>query len=135
MPTIAYVNEPKTVAVKLIDNESGINLAKSKWVYTNSKSPIGTDNIIQYTKEFRANSDTVVLTANSTGTWYLHVLAVDNANNMVEKISETGVTITAIPTTASRPNQFNYTGGIQTYSVPVTGIYKLEVWRSKWRLC
>lgn len=81
-------NSNITAIVKLVDNQSGINISDSRWVYTNSNTAIGTD-ISSYENTFTGTTDeqTITLMKDIPGTYYLHVLAVDNAGNKIEKIS------------------------------------------------
>ena len=90
--TQTYENTEVTATVTHTDNESGINIEKCKWVYNTISTPIGT-NETEYTGgSFSGNPQTISLTANAEGTYYLHVLSVDNAGHKVETISA-GVTV------------------------------------------
>lgn len=95
-----------TAEVKLKDNESGVNTVVSKWVYNTTSTEIGIDESL-YTGNFSENPQTITLSSTSAGTYYLHVLTVDNAGNKKETISEaitvaqlvTGISVS--PTTVS----------------------------------
>ena len=76
-----------TATVTLKDNESGVNITGSKWVYNTNAGNIGT-NEASYTNSFTENRQTLTLSATTPGTYYLHVLTVDLAGNKVETISE-----------------------------------------------
>ena len=75
-----------TAKVTLKDNESGVNVTASKWVYNTNSGNIGT-NESSYNNNFSSNGQTITLKATTAGTYYLHVLTVDNAGNKNETIS------------------------------------------------
>ena len=75
-----------TATVTLKDNESGVNTTASKWVYNTNAGNIGT-NESSYNNNFSSNVQTITLKATTPGTYYLHVLSVDNAGNKKETIS------------------------------------------------
>ena len=81
-----------TATVKLNDNESGVNVTASKWVYNTSSGYIGTKES-SYNSNFSSNGQTITLSTTTAGTYYLHVLTVDNAGNKKETISS-AVTVT-----------------------------------------
>ena len=82
-----------TATVTLKDNESGVNVTASKWVYNTNSGNIGT-NESSYNNNFSSNGQTITLKATTAGTYYLHVLTVDNAGNKKETISS-AVTVEA----------------------------------------
>ena len=82
-----------TATVTLKDNESGVNATASKWTYNTNSGNIGT-NESSYNNTFSSNGQTIQLKATTAGTYYLHVLTVDNAGNKKETISST-VTVKA----------------------------------------
>ena len=67
-----------TATVTLKDNESGVNATASKWTYNTNSGNIGT-NESSYNNNFSSNGQTITLKATTAGTYYLHVLTVDNA--------------------------------------------------------
>ena len=75
-----------TATVTLKDNESGVNTTASKWVYNTNSGNIGI-NESSYNNTFSSNGQTIQLKATTAGTYYLHVLTVDNAGNKKETIS------------------------------------------------
>ena len=75
-----------TAKVTLKDNESGVNVTASKWVYNTNSGNIGT-NESSYNNNFSSNGQTLTLKATTAGIYYLHVLTVDNAGNKKETIS------------------------------------------------
>ena len=82
-----------TATVTLKDNESGVNATASKWTYNTNSGNIGT-NESSYNNNFSSNGQTITLKATTAGTYYLHVLTVDNAGNKKETISS-AVTVEA----------------------------------------
>ena len=81
-----------TATVTLTDNESGVNTTSSKWIYNTISGAIG-ENESSYNNTFSGNGQTITLKAITAGTYYLHVLTVDNAGNKKETISSE-VTVT-----------------------------------------
>ena len=75
-----------TATVTLTDNESGINTTASKWGYNTTAGAIG-ENESSYNNNFSSNEQTITLKSTTAGTYYLHVLTVDNAGNKKETIS------------------------------------------------
>ena len=75
-----------TATVTLKDNESGVKTTASKWVYNTNSGNIGI-NESSYNNTFSNNGQTITLKATTAGTYYLHVLTVDNAGNKKETIS------------------------------------------------
>ena len=75
-----------TATVTLKDNESGVNTTASKWVYNTNSGNIGI-NESSYNNTFSSNGQTIQLKSTTAGTYYLHVLTVDNAGNKKETIS------------------------------------------------
>ena len=75
-----------TATVTLKDNESGINTTASKWVYNTISGAIG-ENESSYNNTFSSDGQTITLKSTTAGTYYLHVLTVDNAGNKKETIS------------------------------------------------
>ena len=86
-----------TATVTLVDNESGTKVEESKWVYNTTAGFIGTDESLYTGGSFRENPQTITLSAGASGTYYLHVLTVDNAGNKKETISS-AITVTQLVT-------------------------------------
>jgi len=122
----AYVNQAINATVTHTDNETGVKTASCKWVYNTNPNEIGEDESLYTGGTFSSNSQAISIKGTSKGEWYLHILTVDNVGNKKETISEK-ITILELPSSLLNPNIFNYTGEIQSYTVPVTGVYKLEV--------
>ena len=82
-----------TATVTQTDADSGIDITKTKYVYNTTATEIGTDEA-SYTGTFSKTPQDIILNATTAGTYYLHVLTVDNAGNKKETISE-AVTVSA----------------------------------------
>ena len=76
-----------TATVTLADNESGVNITESKWIYNTTAGNIGTEEA-SYTNSFTENPEELTLSTDTAGTYYLHVLTKDLAGNKVETVSE-----------------------------------------------
>ncbi len=78
-----------TATVTFTDNESGLNITGSKWKYNTNAGAIGEDES-SYANSFTNNNNpqTITLNSGTAGTYYLHVLTVDNAGNKIETISD-----------------------------------------------
>ena len=82
-----------TATITLKDNESGVNAISSRWIYNTTSGAIG-ENESSYTGGSFSSGQTIQLKATTAGTYYLHVLTVDNAGNKKETISS-AVTVEA----------------------------------------
>ena len=69
--------------------QSGINIAKCKWVYNTTSTAIGVNESSYTGGTFTSNGQKITLKTATVGTYYLHVLTTDNAGNKKETISET----------------------------------------------
>ena len=82
-----------TATVTLKDNESGVNVTSSKYIYSTTSGNIGTTSTTwNSASSFSSNGQTITLKSTTVGTYYLHVLTVDNAGNKTETVSS-GVTV------------------------------------------
>ena len=115
-----------TATVTLKDNESGVNATASKWVYNTNSGNIGT-NESSYNNNFSSNGQTITLKATTAGTYYLHVLTVDNAGNKKETISNV-VTVT-VPLVAD--GSYSEIKGVNTPKL-VTGMTPIKWNGSSW---
>ena len=87
--------ESITATVTLKDNESGVNVTSSKYIYNTTSGNIGTTSATwNSASSFSSNGQTITLKVATTGIYYLHVLTVDNAGNKTETISSS-VTVKA----------------------------------------
>ena len=68
------------------DEESGIKLTECKWTYNSNKNTEIDET--EYTQKFSKETEELNLKIEVEGTYYLHVLTVDNAGNKVQQISE-----------------------------------------------
>ena len=63
---------------------------------------------------------------NWDGSWHFYIKAVDAAGNISDNYMEFDLIISQIP--IGRSWEYGYTGNVQTFSVPYTAEYKIEVW-------
>ena len=91
--TAVEIGKPLTAEVVQTDNESGININQTKWVLNTEAGNIGTEASSYTGGTFTKTPETIILPTEIAGTYYLHVLTVDNAGNKKEVISGS-VTIT-----------------------------------------
>ena len=69
------------------DNESGININQTKWVLNTEAGNIGIEASKYTGGTFAKTQETITIPTTTGGTYYLHVLTVDNAGNKKEIIS------------------------------------------------
>ena len=100
-----------TATVTLKDNESGVNTTASKWVYNTTSGTIG-ENEGSYTGGSFSSGQTITLKATIAGTYYLHVLTVDNAGNKKETISSAVTVKKPVPLVAD--GSYNDEKGVNT---------------------
>lgn len=82
--TSLNMNQALTATVIQNDAQSGINISQCKWVFNNNSGDIGT-NAGSYTGgTFSNTNQTISIPTNSEGTFYLHVLTVDNSGKAIE---------------------------------------------------
>ena len=110
--TAVEIGKPLTAEVVQTDNESGININQTKWVLNKEAGNIGTEASKYTGGTFTKTSETITIPTTTGGTYYLHVLTVDNAGNKKEIISEK-IEITSVPnywkkTTSNDPEWYNY---------------------------
>ena len=113
--TSLLIGETLTATVTHTDNESGVDIGNSKWVMTTNSEEIGTEegNISKYTGNFTTNGETLTLDNTKAGTYYLHVLTVDNAGNKTETVSE-AITISGITGTVTQSGNITWSAGQAT---------------------
>ena len=68
------------------DNQSGVNIANSKWKTNSSGTTLGIDPSSYTGGTFSSNKQAIGMGISESGTYYLHVLSVDNAGNRIETI-------------------------------------------------
>lgn len=81
--TSVNMNQSLKATVIHQDNQSGINIGQCKWIFNNTSEDIGI-NAENYTGTFSNITQEISLNTSVDGTFYLHVLSVDNAGNAVE---------------------------------------------------
>ena len=108
--TSTNTEESVTTTVTLNDNESGVNVTSSKWVYNTNSGYIGT-NESSYNNTFSSNGQTITLQSTTAGTYYLHVLTVDNAGNKIETISSPITIIQDYNSKIKEGDYINYSSG------------------------
>ena len=100
----ATTKESITATVTLTDNESGADVTGSKWIYNTNAGSIGIDEA-SYTNSFTVNPEELTLSAETAGTYYLHVLTKDIAGNKIETVSEAVIIEQAPPDMSdAKPN-------------------------------
>ena len=110
--TAVEIGKPLTAEVVQTDNESGININQTKWVFNTEAGNIGTEASKYTGGTFTKTSETITIPTTTGGTYYLHVLTVDNTENKKEVISER-IVITSVPknwkkTTSNDPEWYDY---------------------------
>ena len=87
--TSAEVGEQITATVTHKDNESGVNITSSKYIYNQTATNIGiTSSLWDSATAFNSNPQTINIEISTEETYYLHVLTVDKAGNKTETISD-----------------------------------------------
>lgn len=81
------------------DETSGVDIKNCRYVFTTSNKEIGTTDVSKYTGGTftKENEDKITLNCTQSGTYYLHVLTVDNFGNKRETISLQGVVVKVAP--------------------------------------
>ena len=110
--TTVEVGETLTAEITQTDEGSGVDINKTKWVFNTEAGNIGTEASKYTGGTFTKTQETITIPTTTGGTYYLHVLTVDNAGNKKEVISEK-IKITSVPnnwkqTTSSDPEWYDY---------------------------
>ena len=116
--TELIVGEALTATVDHVDNESGVNISQSKWVFNTSSSNIGTEDG-SYTGTFTSDGEQITLNSSTAGEFYLHVLTVDVAGNRTETISEK-VIISGVTGDITRKGDITWSDGTATLELETT---------------
>ena len=113
-------NEAKNVAITASDEHSRIQLIQYE-AYLNGT--LQSSNYALRNTNFNVN-------VNKAGTWDIYVKTVDNAGNWSNNGEWTHYTykIQLCAYNIGHSWNFNYTGGVQSFTAPCGGTYKLEVW-------
>ena len=85
--TTIETTEELTVTVTQTDTGSGVNIGQTKWVFNTESGNIGTEAASYTGGTFSKTPETITLPTETAGTYYLHVLTIDNAGNKKEVIS------------------------------------------------
>lgn len=81
-------NPTVNARIKQTDNQSGVNIARSKWVLNTSSAPLG-ENPDNYSGgSFSSEDESINVPINTEGNNYLHILTIDNAGKAKETISQ-----------------------------------------------
>ena len=88
-----------TATVTHTDNQSGVATTSCKYIFNTTSGTLGTTHSSwNNAQRFTSNPQTINnLTASAPGTYYLHVLTVDNGGNMSEAVSQ-AVTVRQLAT-------------------------------------
>ncbi len=81
-----------TATVTQSDSKSGVDITKCKWVYTQSNKTLGTEEEKYTGGSFKTNPEDITIKDYIAGTYYLHILTVDNVGNKRETIKEVQIT-------------------------------------------
>ena len=89
VPNITSTETGKTILAQVThtDGESGVDATRCKWIYNQIAGNIGLEETTYTGGTFNQNPQTITLSANTEGVYYLHVLTIDNAGNKKETIS------------------------------------------------
>ena len=123
--TTVEANKEMTATVTLKDNESGIDLSRSKWIFNQTSTAIGTVES-SYANTFTSETETIKMTPTAAGNWYLHILSTDKAGNVIETIkgavkvstiwSQSKTTVTNGVTTYTVGDNYSYNCGVSGYT-------------------
>ena len=105
--TSTTTKESVTATVTHTDYLSGVNATSCRWVYNTTAGKIGTS-ISNYPNTFNSNGQQISLSTTNPGTYYLHVLTVDNAGNAIETVSSAITVNPVIPTIEETLKAGNY---------------------------
>ena len=108
-----------TATVTHIDNESGPNIAQCKYVWNTSSANLGEDASLYTDGTFSSNGQQISRTMSTSGTWYLHVLTVDNAGNATETVSNAITAMQLVTSISVSPSSVTLEEG-QTRQLSVT---------------
>ena len=85
--TTLETTDELTSEVTQTDEGSGVNIAQTKWVFNTEAGEIGTEATSYTGGTFSKAPETITLPTETAGTYYLHVLTIDNVGNKKEVIS------------------------------------------------
>ena len=122
LPTVEYGTNGSVDVIPAITTVTVSDLGGSNLNTTTLQYVWDTQNSTTPTSGWTSFTNGATLSKTSNGTYYLWIKASDNAGNIM--VSKTNA-FTMVMITV-----YNYsaTGGVQTFTTPYTGTYKLEVW-------
>ena len=85
--TTVETTDELTAEVTQTDAGSGVNIGQTKWVFNTESGNIGTEAASYTGGTFTTTPETITLSTDTAGTYYLHVLTIDNVGNKKEVIS------------------------------------------------
>jgi len=74
-------DEVITLTIGLSDLQSGINASQSKWVFNTTSTNISATDLVWQNASTFSSGRQIKLSSTTAGTYYLHILSVDNAEN------------------------------------------------------
>ena len=113
--TTLETTDELTAEVTQTDEGSGVNITQTKWVFNTEAGEIGEEAASYTGGTFSKTPQTITLSTETAGTYYLHVLTIDNAGNKKEAISNP-VTIKAREWDLSKVDKVESADGV---TVPV----------------
>ena len=103
-PTVEVGDTITATVIQSDEGDSGVNITKCKWGYTTTDIKTLGENPSSYTGGyFKEGQTKIQLNIPTLGTYYLHILTVDNAGNSEETISNV-ITIKKPPTVEDLKN-------------------------------
>ena len=85
--TTLETTDELTAEVTQTDEGSGVNITQTKWVFNTEAGNIGEEAASYTGGTFSKTPETITLPTETAGTYYLHVLTIDNAGNKKEVVS------------------------------------------------
>ena len=86
--TVTRKNRAVDATIEHIDNESGVNISKCRWVYNTISTPIGIEEKLYTGGNFNKNLESIKLICEEINEYYIHILTTDNQGNKYETISQ-----------------------------------------------
>ena len=140
--TNATIGDRISATIVQTDAESGLNITECRYVLNTISDEIGTDASLYTGGAFNGNIGDITLdtqelhlTMDTAGTFYLHILTVDNAGNKKETISG-AITVTQLATgininQTTLSLEVNQTSQLTATVVPDNTSNKNVIWSSK----
>ena len=118
--TITNMTDGEIEISATVNLEGNIDFTKTKYVFTTSNSPLGTNDESLYKDGTITEANNTITKSKAAGTYYLHVLTTSTSGAKKEIISDTTAT-------SEGKKDFDYTGDIKTITLS-QGNYKIETW-------